>query len=276
MKCSQAKRSSRSSPWYTPKLRELKRYCKKLERKWRIEYSPLSKTTYREAIKIYKDEIKAAQAIFYEEKIKAAASAPKEIYCIAKTLLKLPQKPPNIIDAQIRCNNLAEFFLHKIQSIYTSFPLSQCAPASSPSTSPGSVPTANLGSFPSLDSNMLISFMHKVKSGSPHDPAPPRALLPAIDNIFPVTLDLLNASISSGTVPPSWKHAMARAILKKPTLDQDNPSNYRPISLLPWLSKILEKHINETLVEFLETNHLLDLSQIGFCPSTEPRLPSSQ
>lgn len=59
---------------------------------------------------------------------------------------------------------------------------------------------------------------------------------------------------------------MVRAILKKPTLDQDNPSNYRPISLLPWLSKILEKHINATLVEFLETNHLHDLSQIGFCP----------
>ncbi len=56
--------------------------------------------------------------------------------------------------------------------------------------------------------------------------------------------------------------------------DQENVSNYRPISLLPVLSKILEKIVSNQLLDFLLRNNLLSNSQHGFRPnlSTESAL----
>ena len=47
--------------------------------------------------------------------------------------------------------------------------------------------------------------------------------------------------------------------------DQDCPNNNRPISILPAISKILEKHVKEHLSNPLESNNLLYSHQSGFC-----------
>ena len=44
----------------------------------------------------------------------------------------------------------------------------------------------------------------------------------------------------------------------------DSPSGYRPISLLPALSKLLEKHIHSIILEHLDNNALISDSQWGF------------
>ena len=50
--------------------------------------------------------------------------------------------------------------------------------------------------------------------------------------------DIVNSSLSTGSVPPNLKITSITPILKKPGLDPDNLNNYRPISNLPVLSKI--------------------------------------
>ncbi|KAJ1183531.1 hypothetical protein NDU88_000349, partial [Pleurodeles waltl] len=40
--------------------------------------------------------------------------------------------------------------------------------------------------------------------------------------------------------------------------------NFRPISLLPFPAKVIEKAVNKQLTNFLEDNNLLDPSQSGF------------
>ena len=51
---------------------------------------------------------------------------------------------------------------------------------------------------------------------------------------------IMNTSIVTGIFPTAWKLSIVVPILK--TGDVNDPSNYRPISLLPVLSKILEKN----------------------------------
>ena len=81
----------------------------------------------------------------------------------------------------------------------------------------------------------------------------------------------INASLTSGYLPQSFKIAVIKPILKKPNLDPNDMSNYRPISNLPFLSKILEKVVTKQLCSFLQSNSTLEVFQSGFRPhlSTE-------
>ncbi len=75
---------------------------------------------------------------------------------------------------------------------------------------------------------------------------------------------IINTSIVTGVFPQAWKHALVIPLFKKG--DPNNVSNYRPISLLPIASKILEKIISNQLLNFLETNVTLSNCQHGFRP----------
>ena len=68
--------------------------------------------------------------------------------------------------------------------------------------------------------------------------------------------------LSSGTWPTAWKEARVTPVHKKK--DKTNPSNYRPISLLSVVSKVLERIIAEQLTGHLEEHHLLSPHQFGF------------
>ena len=73
---------------------------------------------------------------------------------------------------------------------------------------------------------------------------------------------LFALSFKTGFVPTMWKLAHVVPIYKKPP--RSLPSNYRPVSLLPILSKIKESIVNRQVVKYLERHKLLPDSQYGF------------
>ncbi len=83
---------------------------------------------------------------------------------------------------------------------------------------------------------------------------------------------IMNLSISTGVFPASWKEAKVNPLHKSG--DMDNTNNYRPISILPVLSKILERAIHKHVYSFLSDQGLLSDHQSGFRPghSTETAL----
>ncbi len=60
-------------------------------------------------------------------------------------------------------------------------------------------------------------------------------------SVGPDILTIINRSLSAGIFPSFFKHATVYPLLKKPSLDPCVLENFRPISKLPFLSKILEK-----------------------------------
>ena len=72
----------------------------------------------------------------------------------------------------------------------------------------------------------------------------------------------VNTSIVTGEYPSVWQHALVTPTFKSG--DPDEITNYRPISILPVLSKIIEKVVANQLMEYLETNNLLSKTQHGF------------
>ena len=70
----------------------------------------------------------------------------------------------------------------------------------------------------------------------------PTSLLKSCADVFtPILVRLCNLSFTSGKFPAAYRSASVTPLLKKVGLDPDEPSNYRPISNLNTLSKILER-----------------------------------
>jgi len=94
------------------------------------------------------------------------------------------------------------------------------------------------------------------------DNLPPSLLKDTINVIAKPLTYIINLSLRSGTMPNCWKKARVVPIHKNgPTTDVEN---YRPISILPAVSKIIEKAVHEQFSTFIEENDLLSKSQFGF------------
>uniref|UniRef100_A0A8D3AUE7 Reverse transcriptase domain-containing protein n=1 Tax=Scophthalmus maximus TaxID=52904 RepID=A0A8D3AUE7_SCOMX len=126
-------------------------------------------------------------------------------------------------------------------------------------------PNFYLECFSPIDLAELTSLVTSSKSSTCLlDPIPSRLfkdVLPLINNSI---LDQINLSILTGYVPKAFKVAVVKPLLKKPTLDPDILANYRPISNLPFISKILEKTVANQLCDYLHRNSLLEDFQSGF------------
>ena len=73
------------------------------------------------------------------------------------------------------------------------------------------------------------------------DPIPSKLLIECLDSILPSLTDLFNSSLASGIFPQCFKSALVTPILKKRCLDHNYLNNYRPVSNLCFIAKILEK-----------------------------------
>lgn len=81
-------------------------------------------------------------------------------------------------------------------------------------------------------------------------------------HIIPVITHLVNLCFTLGVVPSALKLATVTPVYKGGV--KSNVTNYRPISVLSSISKILEKLLNTRLLAYLEKFSMLSLSQFGF------------
>ena len=99
-----------------------------------------------------------------------------------------------------------------------------------------------------------------------------RILILSFDVIGPILLHIINTCLTTCDIPSAWKHSLVHPIFKSgdPTLIP----NYRPISIVPVMAKIVERVVQRQLFAYMSDNHLLSSAQHGFRPnhSTETAL----
>ena len=96
------------------------------------------------------------------------------------------------------------------------------------------------------------------------DPIPTALLKKCIHSLAPVITKLVNLSLSCGAFPKAFKHAIVTPLHKKPSLDKESLSNYRPISNLSFVSKLLERVVLKRLSNHLSTNDLFNNYQSAY------------
>ena len=87
-----------------------------------------------------------------------------------------------------------------------------------------------------------------------------------LNSLAPVLTDMVNHSISTGHVPSTWKLARVVPVYKGKNKNPLDPASYRPVSILPCISKVLESVIAEQLIGHLDQHDLLPREQHGFRP----------
>ena len=75
---------------------------------------------------------------------------------------------------------------------------------------------------------------------------------------------IISLCFSSGVYPTAFKSAIVKPLIKKPTLDCEVLKNYRPISNLPFLSKLTEKVIAQRLVSHMQDTSLVEKFQSAY------------
>ena len=78
----------------------------------------------------------------------------------------------------------------------------------------------------------------------------------------PTLVVLFNKILDSGTFPETWSDTLILPIYKSGS--RNDPNNYRGITLLNIMYKIFSNIINECLITWTQTFHILDEAQAGF------------
>lgn len=128
----------------------------------------------------------------------------------------------------------------------------------------GKVPAHEVFAIPQISPDFVIKQLRSLNTAKATglDGISAKVLKMTSPAIIAVITYICNLSIEVGQFPSKWKEAKVVPIFKSGSRSDCN--NYRPISVLPVLSKILEKHVYCHLYKFLQDHNLLMNTQFGF------------
>ena len=109
----------------------------------------------------------------------------------------------------------------------------------------------------------------KSKKATGVDGIPSRLLKNGSDAMASPLSVIFNLTIQQNVIPAEWKKAKVTPLHKSGT--KDDPRNYRPISVLPVVYKVLERLIHKQLASFFDDHNLLCKSKSGLKECTQLR-----
>ena len=111
--------------------------------------------------------------------------------------------------------------------------------------------------------NEIIEIVYQLKESSPGwDSIPASVEKATIQSYIKPLTSLINSSFENGLFPDELKLTKVIPIFKNG--DKTDRTNYRPISVLSFFSKIFEKTINNCLIKFKDKHDILYKYQFGF------------
>ena len=256
-----------SNSWYNDELHQEKHTKRKLERKWRQSKLTIDHEIYRSQCAIVNKMLKQARKNFYSDKIESCGRDQKALFKVTKSLLGRKEEVvlPNSSSAKDLAQNFSDFFINKIDGIRTKI-------RSETNNSPSEIITEELDTdkpklveFIPVTENEVRKLISKSQSKSCElDPIPTWLLKECLDELLPTITKLINYSLEFSYVPKSFKSSLIRPLIKKSDLDANTLKNYRPVSNLPYVSKILEKIVDSRLEKHLYHNKLHDKLQSAY------------
>jgi exonuclease III len=268
-------------PWMTEKIANAKKRRRRFERKWRKSKLTVHREIYEQERDAVKEMIQSEKSHYYNEKVEECEGDQKKLFSIVDKLLNKnqPSAMPQHDSVESLVNSFSDFFQGKIETIRST--LSDLEATAEPLTCPPIPellpPSKNqMNSFElATEDEILKIIKSSSKASCELDPIPTRLLTDHfLPELLPVITEMVNASLASGIFPASLKTALVRPLLKKLSLDSNVLKNFRPVSNLSFLSKIIEKIAARRLFTHMTENGIHDIMQSAYKPfhSTETAL----
>ncbi|XP_072037296.1 uncharacterized protein [Amphiura filiformis] len=242
------------APWYTDTLRAAKQERRRLERKWLKSKLVVDKEQFKQQCVQYKDLLNKAKNKFHRSQI--TDSEPKDLFRVVDKLSspKPEETLPSYDCPKALADSFAQFFVDKVKKLRDSLDNNVDLPIST------EIPEICSHSFSEFltvsEEDVLKIIMSASITSCRLDPLPASLLKLCLHDLLSTITTIVNESLSTGVVPSSFKHACIHPLLKKPGLDRDVYANYRPISNLPYLGKVIERVAVLQLQSYLTDNHL--------------------
>ncbi len=211
---------------------------------------------YQSLLSSFSAEVHTAKSSHFHNKINNAPDM-RNLFRTFNYLLCPPSPPPT---TSITADDFATFFTNKTKTISSQFspPLTQDP---QPTRSTAQTPIFSFCPLTEAEVSKLLLSSHPTTC--PLDPIPSH-LLQAISPTLLPALTHINTTLLTGIFPTAFKQARVTPLLKKPTLNTSLLENYRPVSLLPFIAKTLERVVFNQVSLFLSQNNKLDAKQSGF------------
>ena len=231
-------------PWFVPELKAQRLILRNRERVW-IKYGDHHQwLAYSRERTRYKNMVKYHKSSFFQSSVLKCKGDAKSLYQLINNLTsKIQENPmPTGYSEMDLCENFADFFLNKIIKIRDNFidipPVDLDVRESIPELKRLAPVTENT-------TRLLVSSM-KTKSCE-LDVIPTHVLKQIIDTVIPPLTHIINLSLISGSFADEWKRALVKPLLKKKGLDLTF-KNYRPVSNLKFISKLVEKAVLDQFI----------------------------
>ena len=216
------------------------------ERKWRESGLAVHREIYVKQRNLVSNMISKAKKDYLCDKIVNYGGS-RELFRLSSQMMGRfgDTMLPSNISPESLPDKFNEFFVNKIDEIRRSFDPGRLIP-----TSPVEFSGTAFAEFQLVTEDFVKTVVQEMpKKSCDLDPIPTSVLYDCLDEIIPIVTSIMNKSSSSGIVPHWFKHALVQPLLKKARLDPTCLKHYRPVSNLPFLSKVLERIV---LKQFLQ------------------------
>lgn len=263
-----------NAPWFTDEVREAKHERRRRERLWRRTKLCVHREWYREQCRTVAKLVLATKHSYYTDQVSQCGRDQKKLFRVTKKLLGDTGKVtlPSHTSAKALADQFTNFFTNKIATIREGIKSSQTQSAMERDTPFSGSQLTEFHPVTEIQVKKLVC--NAPTKSCELDALPTWLLKQAVDPLISLITATVNKSLSTAQVPASYKKAVVRPLLKKPDLDPEIMKNYRPVSNLPFISKVLERVVCQQLDEHLSTNCLNDNYQSAYrkCHSTETAL----
>ena len=246
-----------SDPWYDAECRAAKQSTRKLERRYNKTKSAADRSAWCTSLKSQHALAGRKKREFWVNKINSTTN-PRLLW---QSIDEISGRSSSKIKDQscLSASDLSASFEEKIRRIKSS---TDNAP--DPTFTPA--PTGcSFQAFTPLTSDQISQLIQAAPNKSCDlDPLPTKLLKECADLLSPYIAKLFNLSLEKATVPRHFKTAHITPLVKKPGLDPDQSENYRPISNLSFLSKLLERVVFTQIEFYLDASKLLPSHQSAY------------
>ena len=257
------------SPWCNGSVIAKRRLRRTAERKWRRTKCAIDRVEYEKTRKSVVDEVSLAKSQYYNEKIETNSGNKRLLWSLMNDLLGRTKQCiyPSYESPTELATKFNVFFLEKIAQIRQNIDSINLTDNYSEKFV-NYVPVYNLGSFTEFellsDSAVKSCFESVNKTCCLLDPINIKKVSFSCSHLLPLIKEIINKCFSEGQFPISEKRAVVRPLLKKPGTDKEVLKNYRPVSNLSFLSKVIEKAILLQLLPFLESKAVIPKFQSAY------------